>query len=176
MTNPKALEIVVPADKKDPDTQKPEVPEERVLKILVTGEDRLYYYQGSGEDVELTRSDYSDKGIRKVIARKQKEALNNPKLIQQGIKERNLIVMIKMAADATHGNFVDIIDEMKITDQGRYMLVDFQPVELGLVHDYEKNKGLESSIDEELTRRRKAGLPLPEDLKQGGQPTAQEGG
>lgn len=149
MQRPRAMQIVVPADNDNKEKVDDNVAQERVLNILLTGEDRIYYYQGL-KDPELNQTNFSAEGIRQVIVKKQKETLKDPKLIQQGIEERELIVMIKVAHDARHKNFVDIVDEMSITDQSRYMLVDITPTELLMVKDYEENQGMELSVEEAL--------------------------
>jgi biopolymer transport protein ExbD len=149
MSRPHAMQMVVPAkEDKKKDVEKEKIPEERVMNILLTGKDRVYWYQGL-EEPELNKTNFSDNGIREVIVEKQKATLQNPKLAK--FEDRDLIVMIKAADDAKHSNFVDIIDEMKITDQGKYMLLDITATELLMVRDYEEDQGLEISVEEAIS-------------------------
>lgn len=160
MSNPTAMSIVVPAeeDKDAPQEDRDKVPEERVLTLLVSGEDRLYWYQGTGkaeDGIDLNLIGYSSDQLRKLVAKKQKEAINHPNL--RSFKDRDLIVMIKMTDDARYKNLVDILDEMAITRQSKYMLMDITPNELAIVMDYEQDQNMESSIE-----RSKQTIGLPE--------------
>jgi biopolymer transport protein ExbD len=80
-SKPKVMEIVLPekADEKQLDTTKgPEILAERTLNLLLSGEDRVYYYVGkppmNDKDVEanagkIMKTDYGPDGIRKVVLR-----------------------------------------------------------------------------------------------------------
>jgi biopolymer transport protein ExbD len=81
-SKPKVMEIILPdkEDKNQPDTSKgPEILAERTLNILLSGDNKIYYYIGKPpmkeEDVtsnpgRLIKTDYSKDGIRKVILKK----------------------------------------------------------------------------------------------------------
>jgi len=60
---------------------------------------------------ELKLSDYSADGIRKVLLARQRQ---NPKTV----------VLIKPDDKSNYKNMVDILDEMNITNQSKYALVD----------------------------------------------------
>jgi len=158
MSTPTVMQVTVPAPNEDVEEQdKPdEVPAERVLTMIATGENRLYYYEGKAEaeDRELNLMGYEGENFRKLIRRKQEEVLSNPNL--KKFDDRDLIVMLKISEDASYKNMVDILDEMAITDQSKYMLVDVNSAELGLIYDYEENQGMESSIEKSIER---FGLP-----------------
>jgi len=75
-SKPKVMEIVLPEKTDVEDTSKgPEVIAERTLNILMTGEDKVYYYVGkpptNEEEITLTlatlvKTDYSKDGVRKI--------------------------------------------------------------------------------------------------------------
>jgi len=88
----------------------------------VLGEnDKVYWYMGT-TDPEVTRTDFSDKGIRKVLFAKKAEL---PKLV----------VLIKAMDTAKYKNMVDIMDEINITNTSRFALVDITPVDKELIND-----------------------------------------
>jgi biopolymer transport protein ExbD len=78
-SKPKVMEIVLPekADDKIVDTSKgPEIKADRTLNLLLTGDDKVYYYVGkppmNDKDVEanpgrLIKTNYGADGIRKVV-------------------------------------------------------------------------------------------------------------
>lgn len=148
MSNPKAMQIIVPAP--DDAIQNPEdrpvVPGERVLTFMLTGQNRCYWYMGtsSGETFQLNLNGYGGGQIRNLVKEKQASVLRDPKLAR--FTDRDLIVMIKVSEDATYQNLVDMLDEMAITRQSKYMLVNLTPEEVAIIKDYEEAQGLQSSI------------------------------
>ena len=87
--------------------------------------------------VELLVTNYAATGIRKVIQDRQAAA--------GGVKEKLPIILIKPFVDrskpdspqARYKNMVDILDEMNITNQAKYALVDIGKDDLDLI----KNSG-----------------------------------
>jgi hypothetical protein len=142
------MQIIVPAP--DDAIQNPEdrpvVPGERVLTFMLTGQNRCYWYMGtsSGETFQLNLNGYGGGQIRNLVKEKQASVLRDPKLAR--FTDRDLIVMIKVSEDATYQNLVDMLDEMAITRQSKYMLVNLTPEEVAIIKDYEEAQGLQSSI------------------------------
>jgi biopolymer transport protein ExbD len=157
MNEPISMKIKIPADD-DPQDQKEndeKVPKERVLILLVSGKDRIYYYQGTDDPaaaVELNETNYSPEGLRTVIKEYQEKSFNNPVLKSKGFEPKNrmLIVMIKMTDDATYNNMVSVLDEMAITRQSLYNLMDITERELEMIDDSEKAQNRKSSITKSL--------------------------
>jgi len=146
MNTPTTMPVVVPAES-DPTEEPPDkVSEKKILNLLISGKDRVYYYQGV-KDVELNQTSYAAGGIRKIIQKKGKEIAADPEL-RTDADPFPMIVLIKMTDDATYKNMVDILDEMNITEQKKYMLIDVTKNEVEFIKDYEKNQQLESSVDE----------------------------
>lgn len=79
---PKVMEIILPEkeDLENPDTSKgPEILAERTLNLLLSGDDKIYYYIGkppmNDEDVKanpgrLIKIDYSKDGLRKIVLKR----------------------------------------------------------------------------------------------------------
>ena len=119
---PNVMQLTMPVKEKNPE-------EQTVLKAsdaftIVMGEgDKLYYYEGLlDKDVkpELKLSNYSAEGIRKVLLARQRQ---NPKTV----------ILIKPDDKSNYKNMVDILDEMNITNQSKYALVDVSKADQDLI-------------------------------------------
>ena len=51
------------------------------------------------------------------------------------------MVILKPTQDATYGNVVNIVDEMKIDDVKRFAQVDIAPIEYTLIQRMEQSNG-----------------------------------
>lgn len=148
MSTPTTLPVIVPEE--EPKDKNPEdidkIAEGKVLNLLISGKNRVFYYQGI-KDVELNQVSYSDKSLRPAIVKYQEKAA---KEFGSEKDPKPLVVMVKMTKDATFKNWVDIIDEMNITEQRRYMLLDITPEEADFIKAYEENQKLDNSIPKTL--------------------------
>ncbi|HEY8401932.1 MAG TPA: biopolymer transporter ExbD, partial [Cytophagaceae bacterium] len=98
----------------------------KAMTIILGENDRIYYYMGiQNPKVEVT--DFSDEGIRKVLLQKNREI-------------QGLVVVIKAMETSKFSNMVDILDEMHITNQRKFAIVDITP----------QDKELAKMKDEEL--------------------------
>lgn len=146
MSTPSTMPVIFPVDDETEQTKPDKVAESKILNVLVSGNDKMYWYFRSDE-VELNNVTYGENGIRKLVLKQQKE-------VQRKFPndEDPLIVLIKTNLDARYQNMVDLVDEMNITEQGKYMLVDITPEEVALIADYEKEMGTESSQTKTLEK------------------------
>ena len=122
-----AMDLAMPK-KPDNETIKPEpVPGSKVLNLIADKDDELWYYP----DVivaGLKKVDYSPKGIREVILKRQAEVKAKWGLDKEG--DSKLVVLIKLTDDANYKNMVDILDEMDITKTKIYAIQDVNPLEI----------------------------------------------
>jgi len=110
---PKVMQISMPVKPKDK-TEEQELKASDAFTILLGENDKLYYYEGlldGANKPQLQKSDYSAEGIRKV-------------LVDRRARRPSTVVLIKAADKANYKNMVDILDEMSITGQTKYALVD----------------------------------------------------
>ena len=123
-SKPKTMEIIKPAKDDPQDKTAPKVNKNRVLSILLGEHDKVYFYQVAAEDIasgqplQVDSSDFSVNGVRAVIKSRQNDVLE-----AYGTKD-TLVVLIKGMPKASYKNFVDIIDEMRITGVRQYALID----------------------------------------------------
>lgn len=151
-SKPKVMEIVLPEKIKDTTkTKSPQVPAARTFNIILGNNDVIYWYVGILDFNKppipvIKKTDYSKDGIRKVLLEKNKDLfkkiyelkeevskgiknLSNDSLTEQIKRLKNSdeigpIVLIKAQDECKYKNFVDIIDEMAITNIARYAVVD----------------------------------------------------
>lgn len=108
---PKVMQISMPVKPKPEDEQQ-ELKASDAFTILLGENDKIYYYEGLVTDKpQLQKSDYSAEGIRKT-------------LVDRRARRPSTVVLIKAEDKANYKNMVDILDEMSITGQQKYALVD----------------------------------------------------
>lgn len=110
------------------DEEKPEEQETSEIKLsntitIVMGkDDRVFWYQQAVSDVtaaDLNETDYSATGVRAEIMKKKLAAIDSSKFT----------IILKPTNEATFKNTVDILDEMDITGNKLYAIVDVQKQE-----------------------------------------------
>jgi biopolymer transport protein ExbD len=132
LAKPQVMALVMP-DKYPDDPV--EVPESRVLTLLLGAGDKIFWYTGVN-DARLDSTDYSAAGLRRVILDKMDkvqaqwglESYRDPKTAanKQG---SYLTVLIKPTREARYCNLVDALDEMAVCRVRYYMILDASPQE-----------------------------------------------
>ena len=163
-SKPKVMDIVLPEKiKKDEKVDPPKIADSRTMNIVVGPDNRVFWYPGKPDpNVPLQETDFSDKGIREVLVDRNRALLKKIEALRAdvisgklNIKQDSLnnvikqlkkdddtgpIVLIKFASKARYKNFVDIIDEMSIVGIARYIIVDINYIEQGMLDTALKNK------------------------------------
>jgi len=127
---PNVLQLQMPAKVQD-DTEKTKIKESEAMTVILAPDDKVFYYFGlnSPNDPsvavpQIQVTDFSANGIRKVLLVRKQQV---PKLT----------ILIKTYVDgekqAKYKDLVDILDEMNITDQKRYALVEIGKDDLDLI-------------------------------------------
>ena len=160
-SKPKVMEITMP--EKNPEQKKEEqtkIAADRTINILMTGNDKVYWYQGMADPKkpplpQLNKIDYSKNGIRKMLLNRNKTVFKQieelktkvikgqlimaDSTLNRKIKDikksdkKSPIILIKADEKAKYKNIVDIIDEMAICNIAGYAVVDISPVELDML-------------------------------------------
>ncbi|MEI6898242.1 MAG: biopolymer transporter ExbD [Bacteroidota bacterium] len=164
-SKPKVMVITMPEkDKTDEPKNQPQISAFRTLNILLTEDDKVYYYIGLVKPKEapptLMKTDFSKDGIRKILLEKNKSlftkifeyrdkritgklvvadttAENEIKRMKKEDKE-GPIVLIKADKKAKYKDIVSIIDEMAICNIASYAVVDVNPLELEMLKNAPK--------------------------------------
>lgn len=158
-SKPKVMSLVYPA-KPEIDDPKPEQEINNAVTFLLS-EDRIFYYQemfyseGNTKGkpaTQLEETDFSPQGVRKLLTNLNRFVLEKKAGYDQELKRGQIAdttylrlvreakgdnaalkVLIKTDDMATCGNFIDLIDELKIADIGVIAPVDITADELKLV-------------------------------------------
>jgi biopolymer transport protein ExbD len=150
----------MPEKKDDRTVKAPEIAADRTINILVSGEDKIFYYYGVADPKlplpTLNETDYSKDGIRKILLQRNKivfkavtelrekvikgEEVMADSTLARKVKEikksdKNApIILIKADEKAKYKNLVDIIDEMAICTVANYAVVDISDTEKQMIN------------------------------------------
>lgn len=132
-SKPNVMDLGLPA-KPDPNAPKPkptEIDLTNSITLIIGKDNRIFYHQldqaGLNENT-LQETTYDKEGITKVIEQAKRRAKDVKKFT----------VIIKPTDDAVYKNFVDILDQMAITNSEQYGVTDIKPWEKAI---YEKKVG-----------------------------------
>ena len=115
MTQPTAMHLNLPADSNPTPTRV-----SSVITLLLGKNNNIYYYEG----IDPAKGSTTDfRSIRTILLDKKRRT--NPAWFE---------VILKPSADATYGNTVNALDEMKIDDIHHYVLTDITGYEYQLMH------------------------------------------
>lgn len=156
MSSPTTLDLNMPKDIKDLKDQT-EVKESGVLTIMLGKGNQIYYYEGQLK-VDATGNNFKQttfKGIREIIINKKKDVISryitNPECEAEAkakgkpisnCADKDFVVIIKPAKDATYKNTVDILDEMTINQVRTYAMVKLLDQEYELIQLTEASSGI----------------------------------
>lgn len=158
-SKPKTMEINYPADEKDPSKN---MKVNNALTFILTGDDKIFYYNGEfypeGNDkgqppTQLSATDFSSEGLHKLLLDRNKPTIEAIETLEEKYKKKEiadttykrlavaekgkkdaLTVLIKADDKAIYKNIIDVIDELNITNIGKYAVVDMMPKELELLN------------------------------------------
>lgn len=123
MSEPKSMKLRMPDDRNITDPL--QTAEGKTLHLILGKNHQLWHYRGTAVD-NMQRSDYHS-GVRSVI---QKEKARVAAVYGSG---NELVILIKPTSAASYRDVVDVLDEMVIHQVSRYMLMEPNTTEIGLV-------------------------------------------
>jgi biopolymer transport protein ExbD len=121
-SKPSTMEVNMP-DRGDATATMP-VSEKRVITFILGKENAVYWYRGDNkpEHIVFEKIDFSQtERVRKVL-------LEQTKLIKDTTNQE-AVVLIKSLDQAKYGSLVNLLDELHITNQKIYAIVDVYEVE-----------------------------------------------
>ena len=111
LSSAKVMDLDTPNDK---DTTKHDlVCESCALTIILSGNDKIWYYEGMEGKAQYHQTDFSSRGLRALLTRKKKEV--------DAIK-RTVGLIIKSTPHCKFKNLIDAIDESTIAGYPPYFL------------------------------------------------------
>lgn len=159
-SKPKSMELTFPAP---PDNPKDQPPIKNGVTILLSGDNRIFYYEGEfraeaddkGPKTELKELDFSQdsqNSLHKYLLEKNKPMHEQIKALKEKhdknlladstfkrlVKERkadkeSFTYLIKTDDKATYKNVIDVIDELNVNVVGKYVMVDILKPEMDLI-------------------------------------------
>lgn len=121
-TKSNMMQLTMP-EKPDTPTLGPDLPASKALTLILGKDSRVHYFFGLNDadsQPVLRTTTFSAEGLRQVLLQRQSQ-------------QPAPFVLIKAGPDAKYRDLVDVLDEMNITDQGKYALVDFTPADKELL-------------------------------------------
>ena len=109
---PNVMQLTMPV--KGPESP---VPESGAMTIILGKNHQVHYFFGLNAP-QLKTTSFAASGIRQALLARQ---------------SRPTVVLIKASVEAKYQDLVDILDEMSITNQKKYALVDIAPADLTLL-------------------------------------------
>lgn len=158
-SKPKSMELTFPAP---PETIDDQPPVKNGITFLLTGEDRIFYYQGElrpaddakGPKTTLSELNFSQTSLHKFLLEKNKEMqgkilslkkqFDNNQLADTAYKrmvrnvkadKESFTFLIKTDDKATYKNVIDLIDELNVNVVGKYVMVDMMKPELDMINE-----------------------------------------
>ena len=129
LAKPQAMDIAKP-DKDKTDQQELTIADNRTMTILLGANNRLEWYMGKVTN-PLTPpqvDNYGRNGIRKALIENLKKVIAST-----GDPSKGLIVLIMPSDQSNYKNFVDILDEMKVSNIDRYAIVEISDPDIALL-------------------------------------------
>jgi biopolymer transport protein ExbD len=129
LAKPQAMDMFMPD--KDKEEKELDVRASRSMTVLLAADDKLVWYMGVAGDNPPTVDNYGKNGIRKALID------NNKKVIETtGDPTKGLMVIIKPTDKSNYRNFVDILDEVKISEVPSYGInTKIESAEINLLKD-----------------------------------------
>ena len=111
LAKPIVMELAMPEDSR----VKSDIRCSESLTVVLDDQNKVFYYQGLACDPKVRSTDFSDRGIRQVLFDYKRKIGDN------------FTVVIKSTNKAKYRNMIDLLDEMKITNNRRYAIVNITP-------------------------------------------------
>ncbi len=157
LSKPQTMEINMPTkdDKNLNKEQQSKVKESLAVTLLLSKNNKVYYYEGLPKQESVKQTSYDASGIRDLLMKKNMKVIQEIRALKQ--KKTNLqinqkqydqeaakikdqkntpTVIIKATDDATYKNLIDALDEMQICSISKYVIVPITQQDKGLVTNY----------------------------------------
>jgi len=118
-TSNRMMPLYVPDKTNEPG---PSIKYQNTLTLILGKDNRIFYHQKGPKDLNtsfLTETAYGSNLSRLIIEKRN-----------SAIEKDNFTVIIRPTDESNYKNTVDVLDEMKITNQPIYVLTDISPKEV----------------------------------------------
>ena len=129
LAKPQAMDMFMP-DKNDKNEEL-DVKASRTMTVLLGSDNKIVWYMGVIGDNAPTVDNFGKNGIRQSLIQNNKDVI-----ALTGNPEKGLMVIIKPTDKSVYKNFVDILDEIKISNVPSYGINNkVENAEIGLMKD-----------------------------------------
>ncbi len=161
-SKPKVMEITMPEkDNTQEPKDAPKVDAKRTYSILLTADDRVYWYwhgdvpEGQPFPATINKTDFSKDGLRKILLKKNERVFTEIYELKEKVKKGELvleddslnarikrikksdkkspIILIKADEKTKYKSIVNVVDEMAICNIANYAIVDIASEEQALI-------------------------------------------
>jgi biopolymer transport protein ExbD len=123
LNKPKAMDLAMP-DKDDQNTQEP-IAASRTMTVLLGSNNKLEWFIGEPGKSAPEVIGYGKDDLRKVLTEQKQKV--------QQTTGKSLFVIVKPSEKSVYKNVVDMLDELHITDNMAFAIVDITPPEVDLL-------------------------------------------
>lgn len=171
LSKPQTMEISMPSnDKNITEEQQSKVKASQAITLLLSGEDKLYYYEGEPnykDYTSLKETTYAAEGLRTILLKKNAAAVREvaelkkqktdlkiseeayaKKLSEIKSGKDTPTVIIKATDNASYKNLIDALDEMQICNIGKYVITDIADADQFLIKNYDTKGDLTKDLAE----------------------------
>ncbi|AMR28363.1 biopolymer transporter ExbD [Hymenobacter psoromatis] len=129
---PNVMQLTMPVKEKNPiPDEQTKIKASQAMTVILAPDNKVFYFFGLNEPSdksvsvpEIKVTDFSANGIRKVLLARQRQQPEPIILIEPYSVD---------GKDAKYKNMVDILDEMNITNQKKYALIDIPKKDVELI-------------------------------------------
>ncbi len=129
---PNVMQLTMPVKEKNPNPdEQTKIKASQAMTVILAPDDKVFYFFGLNEPndksvsvPEIKVTDFSANGIRKVLLERQRQ------------QPEPIILIEPYSVDgktSKYKNMVDILDEMNITNQKKYALIDIPKKDVELI-------------------------------------------
>lgn len=123
LNKPKAMDLAMP-DKDEKNTQEP-IAASRTMTVLLGSKNKLEWFIGEPGKSAPSVAGYGKDDLRKVLLDQKQKVMQTT--------GKSMFVIVKPSEKSVYKNVVDILDELHITDNMAFAIVDISPLEVDLL-------------------------------------------
>jgi len=168
LIKPKTMEINMPSNKDDlKEDQQNKVKASQAITLIFDKSNKIYYYEGIPEMGSLKESNYSDKGLREYLLKRNIVAIQKVKVLRDKYNTASQTgnafaetkakatlneeidkirgekgvpnIIIKGMDEGSYKNLIDCLDEMQICDIGKYVIVPITDFDKQMIKYYKEH-------------------------------------
>ncbi|MVN89855.1 ExbD/TolR family protein [Mucilaginibacter aquatilis] len=120
LSKPKAMDLAMPVD-----AENQAVAQSRTVTLCLGADNKVLLYRGLPGNTNVEVIDYGREGLRKALLSKQQ-------LIKQQTG-KPMLVILKPSNHSKYGNLIDALDELNITQNKQYAIVDIDDKDVDML-------------------------------------------